>query len=228
MSTLSEYFSIAKQHPDLFENPPSASFILILGEDEIHQIEAEVGEKLAREGLSAAMAQVGVAFQDQYILLLRDAVRFPEGSVDTCLRLVEEQGKVPGVCVLPLYKGQVALIRHFRHELRDWHLEIPGGFGLSGMSSGDSALREIEEEIEAKVARLVPLGRVHPDTGSGADYIELFFAEIESYGALEKQEGIDELLLIPLVEFERMVGAGDITDICVLVAYAHAKLQGLL
>lgn len=228
MSTLSEYLSFAEQHPTLFENPPSASFTLIFDEDEIRQIEAEVGEKLARRGLSTEMAQVGIVFQDQYILLLRDAVRLPDGSVDTCLRLVEEQGKVPGVFVFPLYKGQVALIRHFRHDLRDWHLEIPGGFGLVGMSSKESALREIEEEIEAKVARLVPLGRVHPDTGSGADYMELFFAEIESYGTLEKQEGIDELLLIPLEEFEQMVDMGNITNIFILTAYARARLQGLL
>jgi len=228
MSTLSEYLSFVEQHPALFENPASASFTLIFEEDEIRQIQEEVGEKLISQGLTAAMAQVGIAFRDQYLLLLRDAVRLPDGSVDTLLRMVDEKEHVPGVFVFPVYKGQVVLIRHFRHELRDWHLEIPGGFGLAGMSSGQSALRELEEEIEAKVLRLLPLGRVHPDTSTGADYVELFFAEIESYGSLELQEGIDELLLLPLPEFEQMVAVGDITSIFILVAYARAKLQGLI
>ena len=65
--------------------------------------------------------------------------------------------------VLPFYRGQVLLVRHFRHKLRTWDLEIIQGFGMPGLSSEECARRELKEEIEATASRLVSLGRVHPD-----------------------------------------------------------------
>lgn len=168
-----------------------------------------------------------IVFEDRYGYIFRDAVRFRNGELGTYIRFVSREDDTSGVVVLPLHQGNVVLIRHFRHESRDWQLEIPGGFGLAGVASEESALRELEEEIEANVACLVSLGRIHPDTGSGAGAFDLFFAEIQSYGALEKQEGIDELLLVPVSDFEQMMNAGEITSLVALAAYARAKLHGL-
>ena len=160
--------------------------------------------------------------------LLRDAVRFPDGSLGTYIRSVDEDERAPGVVVLPLHQGRVLLIRHFRHGSRTWHLEVPQGFGIPGLSSEESIRLELQEEISATVSRLVSLGRFHPDTSVGANVIELFYADIESYGDVELQEGIIELLPTPVSELERMIRENEITNTFLLVAYTRAKLHGLL
>lgn len=228
MNRLTEYLSFAEAHPALFVNPPQGGITILLDKDKICAAEAQMVRKLNEEGFSAEWAKVGIAYQDQYVLLLRDAVRFPDGSLGTCVRSVDEDESVPGVVVLPLYQGHILLIRHFRHGTRTWHLEIPQGFGIPGLSSEMSARTELEEEITATVSRMIPLGKVHPDISSGSNYVELFFADIESYGDVELQEGITELLPTPLPEVERMIRENEITNLFLLVTYTRAKLYGLL
>jgi|SRR5580704_10463282 ADP-ribose pyrophosphatase len=86
MSNLAEYFSLVKDHPEMFHNPPGAGLEILLQESEIRQAEEYVAEKLRKAGKPVEWAQVGVAFEDPYLVLLRDAVRFPDGTLGTYLR----------------------------------------------------------------------------------------------------------------------------------------------
>ena len=228
MSTLADYLAFAKAHPGLFVNPPQGGITILLDEDEIREAEKQEAQRLEAQGLPAEWARAGFAYRDQYVLLLRDAVRFPDGSLGTYIRSVDEDERAPGVVVLPFYQGCVLLIRHFRHGTRTWHLEVPQGFGIPGLSSEESIRIELQEEIEAAVSRLISLGQVHLDTNSGANRIELFFAELDSYGNVELQEGITELLPTPVPEVERMIRENEIDNVFLLVTYARAKLHGLI
>src|SRR5579884_774980 len=198
MSMLEEYLAFARQYPALFENPPEAGLTIILDVDEIRRVEDEVSQRLAAQGFPAAWAQVGIVYQDQYVMLVRDAVRLLDGTVDTCVRFVSAA------------------------------VQVPGGFGMPGMSSEENARRELAEEIGAAIIRLIPLGCVYPDVFSGADSIDLFFAEIGTPGAIETQEGITEAVTLPVQTFEQKIRSHEITDMVALVAYTRAKLQGLL
>ena len=223
-----DYLTFAKAHPGLFFNPPQDGITILLDEDEIREAERQEAQRLEAQGLPTEWAKVGFAYRDQYVLILRDAVRFPDGSLGTCIRSVDEDEHAPGVVVLPLHQGQVLLIRHFRHEKRGWQLEIPQGFGMPGLSSEESIRIELKEEIDATISRLVPLGQVHLDTHSGANRVEVFFTEIDSYGEVDLQEGITELLPTPVSELERMIRENEIDNVFLLVTYARAKLYGLL
>src|SRR6266496_1478954 len=165
-------------------------------------------------------------FQDQYTMILRDAVRFPNGSLGTYIRMVSDG--TPGVIVLPVYQKQVLLIRHFRHATRSWLIEVPRGFGIKGSSSEENAQRELQEEIGAKVSRLTALGHVYPDAGAAAEYNDFFYADVESYGEFEADEAITEILPTPVSEFERMIRENEITDEFTITAYALAKGRNLL
>jgi ADP-ribose pyrophosphatase len=228
LSTLEDYLAFAKAYPALFENPPAEGITVLLDENEIREVEAQMARWLEARGMSADLAQVGIICQDQYICYLRDAVRFPSGTMSTYSRLVNPENTVPGVVVLPVYQGQVLLIRHFRHATRTWHLEIPRGFGTQGFSSEENARRELEEEIEATPLRLVSLGQVYPNTGMTSACDELFLAEVESYGNAEIEEAITEILPTPVQEFERMIRDNEISDGFTLAAYTRARLKGLL
>lgn len=228
MSALADYIAFAKVHPGLFVNPPRSGINILLDEDDIREAEAQEARRLEAHGLPAEWAQVGIAYRDQYVLFLRDAVRFPDATLGTYIRSVDEDERAPGVVVLPLHQGQALLIRHFRHGTRTWHLEVPQGFGIPGLSSEESIRLELQQEISATVSRLVSLGQFHPDARVGANVVELFYADIETYGDLELQEGIIELLPTPVPELERMIRENVIDNVFLLVAYTRAKLHGLI
>jgi ADP-ribose pyrophosphatase len=227
MKSLADYLSFAQAHPALFVDPPGG-FTILLNEEKIREVEAEAAQRLEAQGLTAQWAQVGIAYQDQYIIILRDAVRFPDGSSGTCTRFGSQMESASGVAILPVYQGHILLIRHFRHETRTWHLEIPAGFGIKGFSNEENARRELGEEIGATISRLISLGQVHPDPESSSDVLELFYGELESYGGVEVHEGISELLMVTVMEFVRMIREYEITDPAAIVAYTRAKLKNLL
>ncbi|HEX9037429.1 MAG TPA: NUDIX hydrolase [Ktedonobacterales bacterium] len=228
MNDHTEYLAFAEKHPKLFQNHPDPSITILLDEDQINAVEASAAEKLAAHGLSAEWARVGIAYQDQYVFLLRDAVRFPNGATGTYVRFVDPDDSAPGVVILPVYNHQILLVRHFRHAPRQWFLEIPRGFGASGLSPEENARRELAEEIGGEAKQFISLGQTRPDTGMMADCVELFYADIASYGDPELGEGIDAIRLVAAGEFERMIRDNEITCGFTLAAYARAKARNLL
>jgi ADP-ribose pyrophosphatase len=226
VSILEEYFGFAKAHPNLFVNPPKAGFMILLDEDEIQEAEAQMRQRLKSRHLPTEWAQVGIVYQDQYRMVLRDAVRFPNGLLGTYVRIVRDGA--PGVIIFPIYQGQILLIRHFRHATRTWHLEIPRGYAEKDFSSEENARRELKEEIGATISRLVSLGQAYPDTGALSEYNDFFYAEVDTYGTIETNEAIVELLPTSILEFERMIRENEIEDGFTLTAYGLAKAKGLL
>lgn len=226
MSARQQYLELVRSRPDLFANPPGAAFRILLKEDEINEAETYMANRHQRNGSPTEWATVGVVFQDQYLLLVRDAVRYSDGSLGTYIRMIDPDPRFLGVVILPVWQGKVLLIRHFRHATRTWHLEIPRGFG-SAEDTEDSARRELTEEIGASGVEFTSLGEMYPDSGAGNDRVALFYAVITSYERPEAIEGISEILPTPVVEFEKMIGTGLLDDGYLLAAYARAKARGL-
>jgi ADP-ribose pyrophosphatase len=227
MNTLPDYLSFAQAHPALFVNPPGG-FTILLNEGEIREVEAQMVKRLKVKKLPTEWAQIGIVYQDQYGLILRDAVQFPSGALGTYIRFVSNADGGFGVIVLPLYQRQVLLIRRFRHATRTWHLEIPLGTGMKRLSPEEIARRELTQEIGATVSRLVSLGQLDSSgPGMASSSTKLFYAEIESYGNVDMRAGIIELLLVTVPEFEHMISMSEITDSFTIIAYTYAKLQGL-
>lgn len=223
-----DYFALAHERPELFTNPDGEIITILLDEEEIKQAEEVVAAKLSQRNLPADWAQVGIAYQDQYLLMLRDAVRFPGGALGTYIRAVAPSGGAPGVIAIPVYQGQVVLLRHFRHGTRSWNWEIPRGFGEPGSTPEQNARRELEEEIGATVTRVVSLGTVTLDTDSSGPPDGYFLAEISAYTQAELEEGISALRLVSFADFERMIREGEISEGYTLAAYARAKALGLM
>ena len=222
-----DYLALVRARPELFRNPEGAAFVILLDEAEIRQAETHVAGLLTKVGAPKEWAEVGIAFRDQYVLLLRDAVRFADGALGTYIRMVAPENSFQGVAILPVWQRQVLLIRHFRHATRAWHLEVPRGFG-SDPDTGVSARRELAEEIGASEVELTDLGEIYADAGADSSAVALFYAEVGSYGAPELHEGITAVLPTPLAEFERMIADGELKDGYLLAAYARAKARNLI
>ena len=209
-------------------NPPQGGFTILLREDEIREVEAFMMQKLRAKGLPTEWSGVGIVYQDQYGMILRDAVRFPGGAPGTYIRFIGNVDSGPSAIILPRYQGDVLLVRRFHHATRAWHLEVPVRLGVKGLSGEENARRELAEEIGATTSRLIPIGKLEEGPGLTGIPAELFYADVESYGDVNTHEGITEVLQVAIPEFERMMRESEISDSFTIIAYLRAKLQGLL
>ena len=204
------YNAFRARNPELFGNPADAAYQIVFKPD------------LQRD------AGAGVVYQDPYVILLRDAVRFRDGRVGGYVRLVHTAGPA-GAALLGLCGGEIVLLRHFRHATRSWHWEIPRGFADAAGETGETtAAREGEEELGAAPTGLRYLGRVHTDTGITPAAVEIYLAELPELCVPEAAEGIDEVRTVTLAEFDDLVLAGEITDSFTLAAVSLARLRGEL
>jgi len=232
MNDLDGYLDFAARNPEMFVNPEGAVFTILLDREAIRQAEDVMEARLRAGGVSdeqaRAWSRVGFVFQDQYLRIARDAVRFPDGSLGTYIRILDDGNPTPGVIILPVYEGKVVLVNHFRHVTRRWHLEIPRGFGHPNATPEESARAELAEEVGGDSTEMISLGAFEPDAGASIKRDELFFAELRTYGMPDEHEAINEIRLVPVAEFEALLRNGVITDGFTLAAYARAKLRGLL
>jgi ADP-ribose pyrophosphatase len=208
-AALAAYDEYRKEHPDLFVNPPDAAFEIVFEPD-------------VQRALGA-----GVMYRDNYYVLLRDAVRFRDGSTGPYIRLIPAAGH-GGAAVLPLIDSSVILIRHQRHATRASHWEIPRGFARIGEPPEETARREIREELDVPDPELLELGSVHPDTGASNVWTKLYLARLTGLGQIETNEGIDKTRQVTSEQLDTMVQTGEITDSFTLAAILQARLRGLL
>jgi ADP-ribose pyrophosphatase len=208
-SALADYEKLRARRPELFVNEPGTAFEIVF-DPELQQ-----------------SAGAGVMYQDSYITLVRDAVRFRNGIVGAYVRLIPAADH-GGAAVLPVAGDDIILIRHQRHATRTSHWEIPRGFAAKDEHPRETARREITEELEAADPELIELGGVHPDTGASSNITMLYLARLSGTGRVETDEGIDQLRRVTPGEFDDMVLAGEITDSFTLAAVLQARLRGLL
>jgi ADP-ribose pyrophosphatase len=224
---LTRYEELRKQAPELFVNPPDGVIEIVTDPADVLAAESTMRDRLVDRGLPASWSETGVVFEDQYTVIVRDAVRLPDGTLGTHVRSLAPAG-IPGVVILPVMAGHVVLVRHFRHSTRGWHLELPRGFGSPGSTPEDDARRELLEEIGAEATALVDLGRIHPDTGMSSSSVCLFLAEVDAIGEPEAEEGISAIEMVTTERFEELIRDGQITDGFSINAYARARLLNLL
>lgn len=179
--------------------------------DEILHIQALQKKRLLKRGYCLKEAydssRVGIVFQDQYWICIRDAVIFPSGSRGTYNRLLWKSALdgCVGVAVLPITSdGKVMLNLNYRHATRSWELELPRGIRKHGETPQQAALRELREETGLKVKSFEMLGNVAPDTGSLASVIPVFYGIVISAGqnSPDRSEAILKIMSFTKKELE--------------------------
>lgn len=225
---LARYLALARAHPDQFATPEGGARIA-LDPAEIAEVERAVGDRLEARGRPRDWAAVGVHYEDPYLFLLRDAITYADGTRAIHHRIGRGNfGWRAGAAVLPTMGGRVLLLRHFRHAMRDWSLEIPRGMIEPGATPAETAVTELSEEMGATATAVTHLAPMHSSTALSGATIELFHAEVASHGAPQSAEGIAGIEAVPVPALEAMIREGRITDSCTLVAVLHARLRGLL
>ncbi|MCG6494039.1 NUDIX hydrolase [Kitasatospora sp. A2-31] len=175
------------------------------------------------------LGPVGLMYSDDYIRVVRDPVRFPDGRVTGYVRILHSATSPPSV-VLPCNNGDILLLEIYRHALRSWSLEAPRGFGTAGLTGAQNAAKELREELSAAADEYKPLGVVHPDSGLMSQSVELYLAEIPRMQSISVQaaEGIRSAAWLTPEEARDYMLTGRITDGFTIAAIALAQARRLL
>jgi ADP-ribose pyrophosphatase len=214
---------------DVYRGRASDGEVEILSEPaEVEQALDAARRQLRAQDLPEEWADTGKVFEDQYVTLYRDPVRFPGGKLGTYLRVAWSEKLGNGVVILPRLNNSFVLTRHFRHATRAWHWEIPRGFGERNAPSIQNAARELMEEIGVEPIALKHLGIINPDAGMTAHKADVYLADIARIGKLDQSEGISHAIVRQPRELLDMIAKGDISDGVTLSAISLALAQGYL
>jgi len=135
---------------------------------------------------------------------------------------------VSGVGILPMVDGKYALLKIYRHILKNYFWEIPRGFVEEGEENIETARRELLEEtgLVCEKDNIFSLGFIAPDAGIISARMHLFVAlECQWDSHFVRNEiGHRELKLFSPLKIERLTQRALIQDPSTLIAYYRYSL----
>ncbi|HSX23509.1 MAG TPA: NUDIX hydrolase, partial [Candidatus Saccharimonadales bacterium] len=110
-------------------------------------------------------------------------------------------------------KQETYLIRLFRYPTQTDSIEVPSG-GTDGEDSLVAAKRELQEEAGLLAKRWTRVGHLQLGNGLSDQWSDIYLAqELEETAEHEQaEEGIEEVLTVPLTQVLDMIQDGRITD----------------
>ena len=137
--------------------------------------------------------------------------------------------RVTGVAVLPIIKGQIVLLRSYRHALGTELWELPRGFIDVGETATQAALRELTEEtgLTCMPEDLVPLGYYAPEPATMSARGALFAAtQCTGVPRMPADElGMSSISVFDPRAIANLVTNGEIEDAGTLIAYYRYRAR---
>ena len=160
-------------------------------------------------------------FEGRVFTIRRDNLRTPDGRT-TKFDIVEHHGSV---VIVPIdEKGNLLLVRQYRHAAVDDLLELPAGVLEPNEEPALSAARELREETGMAARNLVELGKFYLAPGYSTELMTVFLATDLYVNPLDPDA--DEFLeveKIPLAEALSIAEAGKMPDAKTLAALLMAR-----
>lgn len=190
---------------------------------EVDRAVSEQRKRLRNRALPEAWADVGEVFADQYIRVVRDAVRFPSGQTGTYIKIELVTGEAGGVIAVPRIRDRFVLVRHSRYATGKVHLEFPRGFAESGESAEQAVVRELKEEIGASALSVSHIGTTYGDTGLLNFPIQVYAVTSQGHHGMEIEEGIEKVEFLSGDDIFEKIASGEIDDALTLAAFAMER-----
>jgi len=115
-----------------------------------------------------------VVYEGRVVSLRVDEIALPHGRRAT-REVVEHPGAI--VVIALDERGEVALVRQYRHAVKRYLLELPAGGLEPGEEPLATAQRELREEVGVEAARWTPLGHFFSSPGFANEILHVFLAE---------------------------------------------------
>lgn len=118
-------------------------------------------------------------FEDPFVSVEIDAVRFPDGHEGTHARVRSGLGRGAVAIVRSAQRGfaRIAFVQQDRYAVGRTTLELPRGGTDEDTLAG--VIREVSEELGIKGVSPVLLGTIHPDTGLLTTEIDVYLVNTE-------------------------------------------------
>lgn len=157
-----------------------------------------------------------VVYQSSFTTIRIDDVEMPDGT--TSKREIAEHPSAVGAVVIDA-DDKVVLLRHYRHALRQYFLELPAGkLDVDGEPAAQAMQRELSEEVELQAGTLTPLLHYTNSAGWTTEQTTVYLATDLSPAprpddfSLEHEEADMDIVRLPLEEAVQMVRDGQIVD----------------
>lgn len=151
-----------------------------------------------------------VVFDGRLFDLRLDTLQAPEGHT-----FRREMVYHPGaVCMIPVDgDGRLLLVEQYRHGARTRLLEIPAGTLEPGEDPGETAARELREEVGMRAGQVESLGGFWIAPSYATEYIHLFLCSDLTPDPLPGDED-EDIEIVPLTRDEAVaaVDEGRIND----------------
>lgn len=128
-------------------------------------------------------------YNGEIISLFRDVVSFPDGK-----KRIREVIKHRGAAgIVPIYKGNIILVKQHRYPIGQALLEIPAGILSPGEDPQKCAIRELKEETGFKTERIIKLCKFYTTPGCSNEVFHLYLTMdmIEGQTDTEEDEDIE-------------------------------------
>jgi 8-oxo-dGTP pyrophosphatase MutT (NUDIX family) len=167
-----------------------------------------------------------IVYECRIFSLRRERSRFSRDNAEHEFHILEAPDWVN---IIPLTTDeQVVMVRQFRHGVREYTLEVPGGMvDAEDESLLAAARREMVEESGFDSERIDPLGVAHPNPaiqGNRCHSFVAYDAERRYLPAFDSTEET-EVVLVPLARVPDLMRMGHITHALVVVAFHWLALQ---
>lgn len=161
-------------------------------------------------------------YAGRVVTLNVERVVLPNG-VETTMEIVGHPG---GAAVVALNgRGEVCLLRQYRHVAGGWVWEVPAG-KLDGQPPDRVAVQELAEEAGMEAARWESLGRYLSSPGVFREVVHLYLArDLTPCGARPEHDELFEITWVPLAEALDRALRGEIEDGKSVVALARAAAR---
>jgi 8-oxo-dGTP pyrophosphatase MutT (NUDIX family) len=167
--------------------------------------------------------------QNKWFKVQKDEVTRPDGNRGEYSFVINE----PVVFIVPKdLDGNIYLVGQHRYPINEYSLEVPKG-RTDGEPPLKAAKRELKEETGLTAKKWEKLGELYSANGLLREKAEVFLAtELTQTGENEQEEeGIDQLIKLPLEKVLEMIQAGEIKDgqtLSSLMLYLTAKEPSLI
>ncbi len=163
--------------------------------------------------------------ENPWVRVYDDEVVLPDGRPGRHVRIAPP-GDWPGVVLLAVCGGDVALVHTYRYALGRPQWALPRGFA-HGCDPLETARAELREELGAESAEFTVLGEFTPDSGLLASRVAVVRARLtERADRPQDTTEVAGVRWVPCAALWAMASAGELDDGMTLTAMTLALASG--
>ena len=146
-----------------------------------------------------------------------DTVKFPSGSEKVREVVLHKSA----VAILPVNeRGEIILVRQYRHAIDEDIYEIPAGLVEEGEDPRETAVRELQEEIGYRPGHIEEIAEFYSSPGFCTEKIIVYYAdELVSSKLPEDEDEYIKVFAFAPEELEKMIAEKKIKDGKTLMAF---------